>query len=103
MSHNFKPGDLALIVGACRLPENIGKTCQLVEFLAPEQVSSWRDPSDNRPIINASGTHVWLVVGEYLVSSIRDTSGACLALPIHLMPLRGDFTPEQQKSREVLA
>ncbi len=102
MSHNFKPGELALIVGACRLPENIGKTCQLIEFLAPEQVSSWRDPADNRTVINGSGSHVWLVVGDELVSSIQDTHGACLAMPVHLMPLRGNFAPEHQKAKEAV-
>ncbi|MNO66377.1 hypothetical protein D3C76_571640 [compost metagenome] len=100
MNHQFKPGDLALIVGAHRFTENIGKTCELVEFLVPGQVSAWRDPADGRPVSNASGRECWLVVGEGLVSSIQDTSGACLAMPAHLMPLRGDFEPEQQKAKE---
>lgn len=100
MSHQFKPGDLALIVGAHRLKENIGKTCELIEFLAPSQVSAWRDPADDRPVSNASGREVWLVAGEGLVSSIQDTYGACLVMPAHLMPLRGEFAPEQQKAKE---
>jgi len=100
MSHQFKPGDLALIVGARRLTANIGKTCELIELLAPNRVSAWRDPADNRPVSNASGREVWLVVGEGLISSIQDTYGACLVLPAHLIPLRGDFAPELQKAQE---
>ena len=100
MSHQFKPGDLALIVGAHRFTDNIGKTCELAEFLVPNQVSAWRDPADGRPVRNASGRECWLVFGEGLVSSIQDTPGACLVMPVHLMPLRGDFEPEQQKTKE---
>lgn len=103
MNHNFKPGDLALIVGAHNYPGNIGKTCELVEFLLPLAVSEWIDPEDSRPVKNASGFPCWLVVGDGLDSGVENTRGACLALPSHLMPLRGDFTPEQQKSREVIA
>lgn len=100
MNHNFKPGDLALIVGACSLKENIGKTCELVELLAPDQISVWQDPEDGRTVINASGEEVWLVVGEGLVSSIKNTRNAALALPVHLMPLRGEFLPEKKRSKE---
>ena len=103
MSHNFKPGDLALIVGARSYPRNIGKTCELVELLKPSQISAWLDPEDGRPVNNASGFECWLVIGNGLISGIQDTRGACLALPSHLMPLRGDFAPEQQKSREVIS
>lgn len=100
MSHQFKPGDLALIVGAHRFTDNVGKACELAEFLVPDQVSAWRDPADGRPVRNASGRECWLVFGEGLVSSIQDTSGACLVMPAHLMPLHGDFDPEQQKTNE---
>jgi hypothetical protein len=100
MTNNFKPGDSALIVGARNYPENIGKTCELVELLPPSAVSVWLDPEDGRPVANASGFICWLVIGDGLISGIENTQGACLAMPSHLMPLRGDFTPEQQKAKE---
>jgi len=100
VSHQFKPGDQALIVGARNYPSNIGKTCELIEFLGVEQVSTWRDPCDNLRVRNATGEPCWLVVGDGVFSGAKDSDGAALALPRHLMPLRGDFTPEQQKAKE---
>ncbi|NWC72544.1 hypothetical protein HX823_00470 [Pseudomonas sp. P7759] len=102
MSHNFKPGDLALIVGTRKYPGNIGKTCELVELLKPSQISAWLDPEDGRPVSNASGFECWLVIGDGLISGIQNTRGACLALPSHLMPLRRDFSPVQQKAKEAV-
>ena len=101
MSHNFKPGDLALIVGAHTLPENIGKTCELIEMVLPEQVSAWRDPQDNLRIQNGDVDVAWIVTGEGL-NSWCGGSGWVLADPLHLMPLRGDFTHEQQKAKEAV-
>lgn len=103
MNHQFKAGDLALIVGARKCPQNIGLTCELVEFLEVGQVSAWRDPADNRPVVNGADAPCWLVVGDGLASGIEQTTGACLVLRPHIMPLRGDFAPELQKSREVSA
>ena len=102
MSHNFKPGDLAMIVGAYTLSENIGKVCELVELLAPEQISAWTDPIDGVRVQNGDDGNAWLVVGDGLVSWCGARSWV-MADPIHLMPLRGEFTPEQHKSQEVIA
>lgn len=75
MSH-FKPGDLALIIGTTgRRPELIGRTVQIVERV---------------PLISGPGW-TWME-GPW-------EERACEK---HLMPLRGDFAPEQQKSREVV-
>lgn len=103
MSHQFKSRDLALIVGARRYVENIGKTCELVELLQPSEVSKWIDPQDGRAVENAAGAQCWLVIGDGLFGGWKNTRGACLVLPSHLMPLRGDFATEQQKSQEVPA
>lgn len=100
MSHQFKPGDLALIVGAHTIPENVGKVCELVELLAPEQISTWRDPNDGKRIQNATGIAAWVVVGDDLLSWCG-SKGWVMADPVHLMPLRGDFAPEQRKARAV--
>lgn len=100
--HNFKPGDLALIVGAFSVQQNIGKTVVLEEFLADGQISTWRDPSDGLLIWNTSGSAGWIVLGDG-VKSRCGADGWVLASPGHLMPLRGDFAPERQKSQEVPA
>jgi hypothetical protein len=102
MSHNFKPGDLALIVGAHTTADNIGKVCELIEFLIPEQVSNWRAPEDGMRIKNGDVGPAWVVVGEGLLSWCEQY-GWSLVDPAHLMPLRAEYAPEQQKSREVLA
>lgn len=102
MSHQFKPGDPAVIVGANRVISNIGKGCELVEFLEPGKVSKWRDPSDGLRLRNDAGEVAWLVVGDG-INSACGSSGWVLAVPRHLMPLRGDFEPLQQQARAVPA
>lgn len=101
MSHNFKPGDLAMIVGAYNVPDNIGKQCELIEYLRVEEISGWVDPSDGLRIQNSAGGPAWLVVGEGLKSWCGCT-GWVIADARHLMPLRGDFTHEQQKAKEAV-
>lgn len=77
MTSNFKPGDLALIIGSSgRRPELIGHTIQLVEMTECRGGPGW----------------TWM-----------DGSLQEFTLVKHLMPLRGDFAPEQQKSREAVA
>ena len=99
MGNQMQQGDLAVIVGAFNVVGNIGQTCELIEFITPGSISFWRDPADGMRIRNATHQAGWLVVGEGL-KSWCGSSGWCLVHPRHLMPLRGDFQPEQQKSRE---
>ena len=99
MSHKFKPGDLALIVGASNVTSNIGQVCELVEHLPNDSISNWVDPSDGCRIQNTAGVPAWLVTGDGLASWCGGI-GWVLALERHLMPLRGDFEPEQQKAKE---
>ena len=106
MSHNFKPGDLALIVGS-RLgaSPNTGKSVELIQPVMPGGSFTTPDGFERRSGVDYPA---WLVVGEGLVATtISDRrvccGGACLIQERYLMPLRGDFAPEQQKSREVVA
>lgn len=74
----FKPGDLALIIGSTgRRPELIGTTIELVARR-----------------ISYSGQVVWEWMDEARVEHTAER---------HLMPLKGDFAPELQKSQEVSA
>ncbi|POF89656.1 hypothetical protein [Pseudomonas putida] len=102
MNHQFKPGDLALIINSAA-QQNIGKTVRLVEFIAangdsfmhegvrftPRQVATWIVET-----LDGSKT----LVGGYIQRNIMVSSGPCRQE--WLMPLRGDFAPEQQKAKE---
>lgn len=102
MNHNIKAGDLALVVGAFRITENIGKTVRVEEFLPDGQVSRWTDEK-GRPTRNDCGSGGWLVSASDLQSGCKGRKGFALVDPKHLMPLRGDFTPSRQKAQQVPA
>lgn len=100
MSHQFKPGDLVVIVGANSLTQNIGKQCELREFV----VSGDRFIAPNGVAYEHEDAPCWTLAGEGLVAIIDGelvNLGFGIHEPRHLMPLRGHFTPEQQKSKEL--
>lgn len=93
----FKAGDLALVVKRNDAPEMVGKCVELVEFVkkgfTPFSDKGWSPFSDD----------AWLVSGEGLVAmtGIGLLPANFTAFPeSFLMPLRGEFQPEQQKSKE---
>lgn len=100
----FKPGDLALIVGSiCSDSPNIGRAVELTEYLMPGQ--DFFGP-DGGLHANGADVAVWLVVGEgVLARDMLDqwipSGGMALVEERYLMPLRGDFQPEQEKAKEV--
>ncbi|CRM40238.1 hypothetical protein [Pseudomonas sp. 37 R 15] len=105
MNHNLKPGDLALIVGSS-CAENIGKTVRLVEFVpvggvpivngqayGPRLHPTW--------VVETPGGEASLIVPRVSTGRLESVSvGACRES--WLMPLRGDFTHEQQKAKEAV-
>lgn len=98
MSHNFKPGDLALIIKSIKRPENIGKACELLAFMVPGDRVEF-EFNGRRVITHIGEKPAWLVAGDGVVGSNGDV-GFALVKPGNLMPLRGDFSPEQQKAKE---
>ena len=99
MSHQFKPGDLALIVN-CEEPSNIGKCVELVELVQPGAMYR----AGRFLIENTSGVPVWHVVGEVISPcNAHVVVGHAQKVESRLMPLRGDFQPERQKSQEIQA
>lgn len=90
MSHNFKPGDLALTL--ISLP--VLETGSVVELLS-------RVPKGDR-MVDRNGDVYWAAVDGWMVSHSEAGSDLVFA-DVDLMPLRGDFTPERQKSQEVPA
>jgi hypothetical protein len=103
MNRLFKVGDLALIVGANSMVQNIGKSCELIQlvqrdgiYVAPNGVTYQHVDGD-----------CWIVTGDGLCRWFDDNSveqgdwGLCE--PRHLRPLSGDFAPDKTKSRELTA
>lgn len=90
MSHQFKPGDMALVIN-CGEEERIGRTVEVLEVLI-----------DRQKEYQAYGfTHEGHADGS--ASAFVDFGGAddvWFFSQKNLMPLRGDFTPEQQKAKE---
>jgi hypothetical protein len=101
MRHTFKPGELAMIVGTIKRPENVGKACELVAFMAPgaRLIIEFNGPLE---VTHIGSQPAWLVAGDGVTGSTGKL-GLALVRPDHLMPLRGDFTPEQQKAQAVSA
>ena len=96
MSHNFKPGDPAIITVGL----NGGCCVRLISFHTQGRVilktgmytdvkgDEWRVEGDNL-VARAGSDDSLIPVQDGLIHKK------------YLMPLRGDFAPEQQKSREV--
>lgn len=98
-SYQFKPGDLALIIGG----PVAGCCVELISFHCA-----------GSRVLLASGSYCtsdvesWRVCGDGLTAKFgnfpeRRPVKDGLIKPELLMPLRGDFQPEQQKSQEVSA
>lgn len=101
MNHQFKPGDLALIINTIKRPENVGKSCELVAFMVPGERLEF-DYDGRKSITHIGANPAWLVAGDDVIGS-SGAAGFALVRPSHLMPLRGDFAPEQQKAMELIA
>lgn len=90
MSHKFEPGDLALtIVSDAEVPQ--GSQVEIVGRIEKGQVITTKG---NRFVAPTPG---WFVTHQCI--SPRKTAYG----DGELIPLRGDFVPEQHKAREVLA
>ncbi len=92
MSHQFKPGDLALVTNHT-YPAAIGLCVELVSRHLVGPVDR-RDPMDPGVYEQGEGDPVWVV------AEIEGESD-CIVWEKWIMPLCGDFEPEQQKAKEV--
>lgn len=92
--HNFKPGDLALIVGTVRTPANLGKVVTV--FCMVEGRGDYIAP-DGRKYYSLEENLACVVEGE----GLKDPNGAegwTQVAPQHLMPLRGE--PDQLPAKK---
>ncbi|HBO7083366.1 TPA: hypothetical protein L4973_004261 [Pseudomonas aeruginosa] len=87
----FKSGDLALVVGGDL-------------FLGQQvEVRSWVNPGDLYHVAK-DGSHYYLnPESQHSGWSVTDGVQIGVKLERNLMPLKGDFQPEQQKAKEVEA
>ncbi|QLJ16257.1 hypothetical protein H0H12_10170 [Pseudomonas putida] len=99
MSHQFKSGDLVVIVGANSLTQNIGKHGELREYVEPGDTYL----APNGCMYRQDDVPCWTIRGDGLAAVIDGEAvyfDFGIHEPRHLMPLRGDFAPEQQKAKE---
>ncbi|MCO5364788.1 hypothetical protein V2K50_11300 [Pseudomonas alliivorans] len=102
MNHQFKPGDLALVVGSSEgVSPNIGMAVELVEHLITNDEFNL---PDGRRLVNR-GPACWVITAAGLLACRHhggwiDVGGIALVMQQYLIPLRGDFAPEQQKAKE---
>ena len=89
MSHNFKPGDLALtLTSKYRFPPM--SQVELIVFMHEGQKAD--QPSGK----------IWTAPYDGWIAGRNEGEGYGFYKPSQLMPLRGDFTPEQQKAKEAV-
>lgn len=102
MNHNFKPGDLALVIDAA-IESNLGMVVELIRKTSDSTITL----PDGGKVGNPEMKVCWVVAADGLVTTNKlkpdPFKVKYAAVPERcLMPLRGDFAPEQQKSREVV-
>lgn len=86
--HNFKPGDLALVVGGDLL---LGEQVVIIKWIEPGQI--WHVQGGKEYFLDSACTHgTW---------KVRAAEGTALKRPINLMPLRGDEQTAPAKREEL--
>ena len=94
----FKAGDLALIVGsASGYSKSVGKFVELIEPVIPGGTYKINGRTYLLNESNSAGAG-WKVKGDLV--SVNGFNGFCLVAERHLMPLRGNFTPEEMREME---
>ena len=95
----FKAGDLALIVGAYTVTQNIGRQVELVSYVPPHGCDFVQDGE-----FEAGPEGLWVVRADGLIRNaegglvVSDLAGCA---PNHLIPLRGDLQSERERETEL--
>ncbi|WP_426125208.1 hypothetical protein [Pseudomonas sp. PSPC2-3] len=87
MNHNFKPGDLALVISGGYM----GQTAELMHFVMPNEVVVSPVSGKKYQFRPSAGIGGWMC---------RFRDEWAIKHEKNLIPLRGDFTHEQQKAKE---
>lgn len=91
MSHQFKPGDLALVIASDKLPECIGSVVTLKQLhlvVRDSRGAYWLAPP------GAPATRAW----EVEPNNFFPKGSGCVER--HLMPLKGDEQPAHVRQAE---
>ncbi|MCG3026802.1 hypothetical protein DZ952_012075 [Pseudomonas aeruginosa] len=98
----FKAGDLAMVIKANH-EENLGKVVTLLQSTSEEIIDCGRGEKTSDP----NRLLCWVIQHEGLVASTTFGFKRLVNVGARpeswLMPLNGDFQPEQQKAKEVEA
>ncbi|TRO24992.1 hypothetical protein EQ826_15420 [Ectopseudomonas mendocina] len=92
-----------MIVGHEHLPSNEGRSCELLAYLeSGDKIEHPNCPAVRMQYCEGEEPR-WLVRGDSVQNNSDDPidAGLDIILERYLMPLRGDFEPEEQKAREV--
>jgi len=98
MSHNFKPGDLAILKSS-EADHLIGSVVELIAYVGSELHMVYGDVE----AFNPKQHRIWWVKlpsGQTFDSFARGPVSDGFCGEFRLMPLGGDFQPEQQKVKE---
>lgn len=101
MNKTLKAGDLALIVGAFSVTENIGRSVRLVEFVPPFGSVFCQDG-----YFEADASGLWIVTAEDLVRNAEGgkvVSNLAGVDPRHLKPLSGEPLPLAPEDAQMLS
>lgn len=93
MSNQLKAGDICLVVGCDKCHVNLGKVVELVRFVSKGE----------KAINGLANRDCWVTRGEGIAYASGDDvviGNIGLSAPNHLMPLRGDFAPEEMLEME---
>ncbi|MCC0321263.1 hypothetical protein [Pseudomonas aeruginosa] len=94
----FKVGDLAMVIGS----RNFGRCVELISrHVGPCRV----EVAGNRWVAVPDGVPAWLVAAEGMKAELTKSNRVVktdevVVSEVKLVPLRGDFQPEQQKAKE---
>jgi hypothetical protein len=98
MSKQFKPGDLAILKSS-EAEHLIGSVVELVAYVGSEEHMIYEGVAAFNPQRN----RIWWVEitsGQTFCSVARGLVSDGFCGEFRLIPLRGDFEPEQQKTKE---
>ncbi len=100
MSHNFKPGDLAILKSSVA-EHLIGSVVELVSYVGSEILMEYAGAE----IFNPEQHRIWWVKlpsGQTFDAIARGPVSDGFCGEFRLIPLRGDFSHEQRKAKEAV-
>ncbi|MCF5708956.1 hypothetical protein GIV19_16870 [Pseudomonas syringae] len=97
MSHHFKSGDLAILKSS-EAEHLVGSVVELIEYVGSEEILTYKGIGYS----NRTGHRFWWVkiLSGQTYETPRGSVSEGFCAENRLIPLRGDFVPEQRKAKE---